>query len=60
MEVRCFHHSIFQPETAEGLRRFIERDHPDRRKDEPSVTPGLDNTTLQGPRGRGFKDSSDS
>jgi enoyl-CoA hydratase len=42
IEVQCFHRSIFQPETAEGLRRFIERDHPDRRKDEASVTPGLD------------------
>jgi enoyl-CoA hydratase len=42
IETQCFHRSIFQPETAEGLRRFIERDHPDRRKGEPSVTPGLD------------------
>ena len=41
IEVQCFHRSIFQPETAEGLRRFIERDHPDRRNDEPSVTPGM-------------------
>jgi len=28
-EVQCFNSSIFQPETDEGLRRFIERDHPD-------------------------------
>jgi enoyl-CoA hydratase len=42
IEAQCFHRSIFLPETAEGLRRFIERDHPDRREDQPSVTPGLD------------------
>ena len=41
IEVQCFNRSIFQPETVEGLRRFIERDHPDRRKDQPSHTPGL-------------------
>jgi enoyl-CoA hydratase len=41
IEVQCFNRSIFQPETAEGLRRFIERDHPDRRKDQPSQTPGI-------------------
>jgi len=41
IEVQCFNRSIFQPETEEGLRRFIERDHPDRRKDQPSQTPGL-------------------
>jgi len=41
IEVQCFHRSIFQPETAEGLRRFVERDHPDRRTGEANVTPGL-------------------
>jgi enoyl-CoA hydratase len=41
LEVQCFNRSIFQPETVEGLRRFIERDHPDRRKGQPSQTPGL-------------------
>ncbi len=30
IEAQCFNHSIHQPETAEGLRRFRERDHPDR------------------------------
>jgi enoyl-CoA hydratase len=30
IEAECFDRSIFSPETAEGLRRFIERDHPDR------------------------------
>ena len=41
IEVQCFNRSIFQPETEEGLRRFIERDHPDRRDDQPNQTPGL-------------------
>jgi enoyl-CoA hydratase len=30
IEAQCFDRSIFSEETAEGLRRFIERDHPDR------------------------------
>ena len=30
IEAECFDRSIFSEETAEGLRRFIERDHPDR------------------------------
>ena len=41
IEAQCFNHSIFAPETAEGLRRFIERDHPDLRKDQANQTPGL-------------------
>ena len=41
IEVQCFNRSIFQPETEEGLRRFIERDHPDLRKGQPNKTPGL-------------------
>jgi enoyl-CoA hydratase len=41
IEAQCFNKSIFQPETAEGLRRFAERDHPDRKKDAPPITPGL-------------------
>ncbi|MEM8934187.1 MAG: enoyl-CoA hydratase-related protein, partial [Acidobacteriota bacterium] len=41
IEASCFHRSFFHPDTAEGLRRFRERDHPDRRKDEPAITPGL-------------------
>ncbi|MFH1983698.1 MAG: enoyl-CoA hydratase-related protein [Pseudomonadota bacterium] len=31
IEAECFNRSIWQPESAEGLRRFVERDHPDRR-----------------------------
>jgi enoyl-CoA hydratase len=30
IEAECFEKSIFSKETAEGLRRFLERDHPDR------------------------------
>jgi enoyl-CoA hydratase len=30
IEADCFTRSIVAPETAEGLRRFNERDHPDR------------------------------
>ena len=41
IEAQCFNRSIFAPETAEGLRRFIERDHPDLRKDQANQTPGL-------------------
>ena len=41
IEAECFGRSISTTETAEGLRRFNERDHPDRRPDATSVTPGL-------------------
>lgn len=41
IEAECFLRSIYAPETAEGLRRFAERDHPDRRRDGPTRTPGL-------------------
>jgi enoyl-CoA hydratase len=30
IEAECFGKSIFSEETADGLRRFLERDHPDR------------------------------
>ena len=30
IEADCFGASIVSEETAEGLRRFLERDHPDR------------------------------
>jgi enoyl-CoA hydratase/carnithine racemase len=30
IEAECFDKSIFSEETAEGLRQFLERDHPDR------------------------------
>jgi enoyl-CoA hydratase len=44
IEAQCFNRSIVAPETFEGLRRFNERDHPDRRADTTPVTPGLART----------------
>ncbi|RMF21866.1 MAG: enoyl-CoA hydratase [Deltaproteobacteria bacterium] len=41
IEARAFNKSIFDPATIEGLRRFRERDHPDRRPGEDPATPGL-------------------
>ena len=41
IEVQCFNRSIFHPETEEGLRRFIERDHPDLNEGQANQTPGL-------------------
>ncbi|MBU4318803.1 MAG: enoyl-CoA hydratase/isomerase family protein [Proteobacteria bacterium] len=41
IEAECFNRSIHDPATAEGLRRFRERDHPDRRRDQPALTTGL-------------------
>ena len=40
IEAECFNRSIQDPATAEGLRQFRERDHPDRRPGQ-SRTPGL-------------------
>ncbi|NBF01942.1 enoyl-CoA hydratase [Pseudomonas sp. Fl5BN2] len=41
IEAQCFNRSVHQPETQEGLRQFIERDHPDRSARQPSRTPGI-------------------
>ncbi|AAY92288.1 enoyl-CoA hydratase [Pseudomonas protegens] len=41
IEAQCFNRSIHQPETQEGLRRFIERDHPDRASQQSPGTPGI-------------------
>ena len=41
IEAECFNRSIHQEETREGLRRFLQRDHPDRRSNVPANTPGL-------------------
>lgn len=41
IEAQCFNRSIFEPETLEGLRRFHERDHPDRRPGGSAGTPGI-------------------
>jgi len=41
IEAQCFNRSIRDPATREGLRRFNERDHPDRRRGADPQTPGL-------------------
>jgi enoyl-CoA hydratase len=41
IEARCFNRLLETPEMAEGVRRFVERDHPDRAPGGGSVTPGL-------------------
>jgi enoyl-CoA hydratase len=41
IEAQCFNRSIVDGQTLEGLRRFNERDHPDRRNENRPVTPGL-------------------
>jgi enoyl-CoA hydratase len=40
IEAECFNRSIHHPDTQEGLRRFRERDHPDRTPGQ-AATPGL-------------------
>jgi enoyl-CoA hydratase len=44
IEAQCFNRSIFNPDTSEGLRRFVERDHPDRVPDGAGATPGIART----------------
>ena len=41
IEAECFNRLLATPEITEGQRQFLERDHPDRKKDESSVTPGM-------------------
>jgi enoyl-CoA hydratase len=41
VEAQCFNRSFYSRETREGLRRFNERDHPDRRRGQSALTPGL-------------------
>lgn len=41
IEAQCFNRSIFDPQTIEGVRQFIERDHPDRCPGAVPRTPGL-------------------
>ena len=41
IEAECFNRSIHDPATQEGLRQFVERDHPDRRRDQTPRTPGI-------------------
>jgi enoyl-CoA hydratase len=40
-EAQCFNRLLETPEMAEGVRRFVERDHPDRETGGESETPGL-------------------
>src|SRR5688500_17079398 len=41
IEARCFNKLLETPEIAEGIRRFVERDHPDRSREGGTVTQGL-------------------
>ncbi|RJP94257.1 MAG: enoyl-CoA hydratase [Desulfobacteraceae bacterium] len=41
IEAECFNRLVHTPEIAEGVRRFIERDHPDLQKGGEPVTPGI-------------------
>jgi enoyl-CoA hydratase len=41
IEAECFNRLIGSPEMREGLRRFADRDHPDRRPGATPITPGL-------------------
>jgi enoyl-CoA hydratase len=41
VEAQCFNRLIGSPETAEGIRRFLQRDHPDRKPGQAPATPGL-------------------
>jgi enoyl-CoA hydratase len=41
IEAQCFNKLLQTPEMAEGVRRFVQRDHPDREGGGESVTPGL-------------------
>src|SRR5215204_3956028 len=41
IEAECFNRLLEQPEIQEGLRRFNERDHPDRVPGGDAATPGL-------------------
>jgi enoyl-CoA hydratase len=41
IEAQCFNKLLQTPEMAEGIRRFVERDHPDRAPGPDTVTPGL-------------------
>lgn len=41
IEAQCFNKLLTSPQMLEGIRRFVERDHPDRDPTGGSVTPGL-------------------
>jgi enoyl-CoA hydratase/carnithine racemase len=48
IEAQCFNKLLSSPEMAEGIRRFVQRDHPDRAGGTDSVTPGLVRSTRKG------------
>ncbi len=41
IEAECFNRLVASPALREGLRKFLERDHPDRRAGQEPITPGL-------------------
>jgi enoyl-CoA hydratase len=41
IEAECFNRLLGSPRMLEGIRQFVERDHPDRRPGEQSVTRGI-------------------
>ena len=41
IEAQCFNKLLETPEIADGIRKFVERDHPDRQPDGGAVTEGL-------------------
>ena len=41
IEAECFNRLLDTPEILEGARQFVERDHPDRKRNGKSITPGL-------------------
>jgi enoyl-CoA hydratase len=41
IEFECLHRSVTHPTTQEGMRRFRDRDHPDRQRGETPRTPGI-------------------
>jgi enoyl-CoA hydratase/carnithine racemase len=41
IEAECFNRLLGEPEIIDGVRRFNERDHPDRAPDKDPTTPGL-------------------
>ena len=41
IEAQCFNKLLETPEMVDGIRRFVERDHPDRQRSGETVTPGI-------------------
>jgi enoyl-CoA hydratase len=48
IEAQCFNKLLTSPEMVEGVRRFVERDHPDRDPAGGTVTPGLARSSPDG------------